>query len=118
MRWLNKKEAYLYGQLDSLMRDQVDALTKYQNGTLGVFGRNRLRSRDDRMAKVVSDIIRLHYHRYELEQDVVIKRALTEVSAGAQGVFFTWGMPWPTLEFVRLWFNEKGAQNVKISPNE
>ena len=56
---MDKKETYLYGTLLALIKDNLEALEKHQQGKLGVWGRARASSRNSAIDKFIQKII--HY---------------------------------------------------------
>ena len=54
---LDKKETYLYGTVLQLVRDNLAALEKHQQGKLGFWGRARANSRNGTIDKFVQKII-------------------------------------------------------------
>ena len=54
---MDKKETYLYGTLLALIRDNLEALEKHQQGKLGFWGRARASSRNGAIDKFIQKII-------------------------------------------------------------
>ena len=54
---MDKKETYLYGTLLALIRDNLEALEKHQQGKLGFWGRARASSRNGAIDKFIQKIV-------------------------------------------------------------
>ncbi len=54
---LNKKEIYLWGTLLALVKEQLEAINKVTSGSIGFWGKGRIKSRNKAMEKLLKKLI-------------------------------------------------------------